>query len=71
MSDYHKDLKCEKCGSANLRAIAPLRLHFQTHVHCDDCEHDELEILAFMRWDIARHTSADQTCIAEQDDPAT
>lgn len=48
-SDYHRAVKCEKCGKRNLKAIAPLRLRFQPHVQCKDCGHEELEVIIFMR----------------------
>lgn len=51
MSDYHDTVKCTECGSNDLKAIAPLRLHFQPHVKCRACGHEELEVLAFMKWD--------------------
>ena len=50
MSDYADGVVCEKCGSGNLKAVAPMRLHFRVHVHCEDCGHEEHEVLAFMRW---------------------
>ena len=49
MSDYHRAVTCDKCGKRNLKLIAPLRLHFQPHTQCQDCEHEELEIITFMR----------------------
>jgi hypothetical protein len=49
VSDYHRAVTCEKCGKNNLKVVAPLRLHFQPHAQCQNCGHEELEILTFMR----------------------